>query len=129
MHDSFPIVFSKGPEGPPGPRGVVGREGLEGPPGIDGLPGKDGIKGVKVRTLSVVQFLLEKWIAALIIFQQPYFVFRGSKEKMEKWAYLADLGSRVKLVWQGFLAVKAPLDQRWDWQEDNFIFLISVTWA
>lgn len=89
-------LYSQGPEGPTGPRGVVGREGLEGLPGIDGLPGKDGSKGVKVRILSVMQFLFNK--IDLIIYHQSYFVFRGSKETMEKWAYLADMGSKVNLA-------------------------------
>lgn len=40
-------------------------------------------------------------------------MFRGSREKMEKWAYLANRGTWVKLVRQGFPEVKAPLDQRW----------------
>lgn len=96
MHDAFLIVFLKGPEGLTGPRGIVGREGLEGPPGMDGLPGKDGSKGVQVRILSVVQFLFNK-IYLIFFYQQSHFVFRGSKEKMEKWAYMADLGNRVKL--------------------------------
>lgn len=49
---------------------------------------------------------------ALIIVYQLSFVFRGSKEKMEKWAYLANRGTWVKLASQGFLEVKASLDQK-----------------
>lgn len=113
------FVISKGPEGPPGPRGVVGREGLEGLPGMDGLPSKDGPKGVKVRTLSVA-YLSNEWKKTKN--SSDYCstaVFRGSKEKMEKWAYLANPVSRVKLVWRGCQEVKAPLDQRWEWWMSN----------
>lgn len=76
----------------------MGREGTEGLHGMDGLPGNHGGKGVKVWTLWCTFQMNVNINLTLIIVQQLSFVFRGSKEKMEKWAFLANLGSRVNLV-------------------------------
>lgn len=80
----------------------MGREGLEGSPGIDGLHGKVGTKGVKVRGLSTVLVMFFSIhdvktscdCCSAIVF----FMLRGSKETMEKWAYLANQGTWVELV-------------------------------